>query len=304
MRVLVLHTLAPERCENGRSTGEFELDAAAANVASALDGAAVVGVRGEASGIIAMVDRHRPDVIFNLCEAPLGQPRLEAHAAALLEWIGVPFTGSGSETLTLCRRKDLVNAVLAGSGVAVPRTGVYPCIVKPADEDGSAGINAESVCEDDLEVARARARWRGATVVQEFLPGREFAISVWGHSEPEHISIGETRFRNALRLITYSAKWDVESADFADTPLDYDTEIEDGLRTALTNEVRKTWQVVGARGYLRVDLRCDAAGRPYVLDVNPNPELGPGVGICRAVQEAGWSWKNLVHRQVEWALAH
>jgi len=303
MRVLVLHTLAPGSCEGGRSTGEFDLSTAAANVASALEGAMVAGVRGEASEILAGVERHRPDVVFNLCEAPMGQPRLEAHAAALLEWIGVPFTGSGSETLALCRRKDLVNSVLAGNGVTVPLTGVFPCIVKPADEDGSAGIGVESICEDEAAVARARARWPGEVVVQEFLPGREFAISVWGDREPEHLSIGETRFRNGLRLITYRAKWDVESADFADTPLDYDTAIEDGLRAALAKEARGAWRAVGARGYMRVDVRCDLEGRPCVLDVNPNPELGPGVGICRAVQEAGWSWESFVQRQVEWALA-
>jgi D-alanine-D-alanine ligase-like ATP-grasp enzyme len=52
---------------------------------------------------------------------------------------------------------------------------------------------------------------------------------------------------------------------------------------------------------MRVDLRLDEAGAPRVLDVNPNPELGPGVGICRAVQEAGWTWEQFVRQQVEWA---
>jgi D-alanine-D-alanine ligase len=47
--------------------------------------------------------------------------------------------------------------------------------------------------------------------------------------------------------------------------------------------------------------RLDGTGNPYVLDVNPNPELGPGVGICRAVQEAGWTWERFIRQQLEWA---
>ena len=61
------------------------------------------------------------------------------------------------------------------------------------------------------------------------------------------------------------------------------------------------WRAVEARGYLRVDLRLDAGGQPRVLDVNPNPELAPGVGIHRAVTEAGWTWERFVRQQVLWA---
>jgi D-alanine-D-alanine ligase len=131
--------------------------------------------------------------------------------------------------------------------------------------------------------------------------GREFAVSLWGRDTPDFISIGETLFRNGLRLNTYAAKWEPESADFADSPLDYRTEVDSTLREAIVAAARGAWLVSGARGYLRVDIRCNAQGTPLVLDVNPNPELGPEVGICRAVQEAGWSWECFVRRQVEWA---
>ena len=63
----------------------------------------------------------------------------------------------------------------------------------------------------------------------------------------------------------------------------------------------KRWQAVDGRGYMRVDIRLDGEQTPHVLDVNPNPEIGPGVGICRAAQEAGWTWEQFVRQQVEWA---
>src|SRR5262249_21320879 len=158
---LVLYTLPPAALRPGRVAGEFDLSAAAASVAGPLPGAAVVGVRGEPGEILAALDAHRPDVVFNLLEAPLGRPDLEAHAAARLGWRGVGFTGWGGETWGLCRRKARPRAVLSAAGVPVPAAGGYPCIVKPAAEDGSAGIDAESVCADAAAVARATARLAG-----------------------------------------------------------------------------------------------------------------------------------------------
>jgi len=301
VKVLVLHTLPPQTAAAGRTGGEFYLDVAAGNVAGVLPGALVAGVRGEVREVIELMERHRPDVVFNVCEAPLGRVDREAQMAALLELLGVRFTGCGSETLALCRRKDRTGAVLAAAGVPVPRSGVFPSIVKPADEDGSAGIFADSVCDGPEAVARARARLAGPAMIQEFLPGREFAVALWGADGPEYLSIGETRFLNGLRLITYAAKWDLDSRDFADSPLDYNMPLDPALRDALVAAARGAWRAVEARGYIRVDIRLDEAGAPYVLDVNPNPELGPGVGICRAVQEAGWTWERFVRQQVEWA---
>ena len=301
MRVLILHTLPPETSAPGRTTLEFDLDGAACNVAAVLPDAVVAGVRGEVREVLTQLDLHQPDVVFNLCEAPLGRVDREAQMAALLESLGVRFTGCGSETLALCRRKDRANAVLAAAGARVPRADVLPCIVKPADEDGSFGIFADSVCDGPEALAHARARLAGPVVIQEFLTGREFVVALWGCDRPEYFSIGETRFLNGLRLNTYAAKWEIESRDFADSFITYDLTLDDSLRDALAAEARRAWSAVGAHGYIQVDLRLDDARTPHILDVNPNPELGPEDGICRAVQEAGWTWEQFVRRQVEWA---
>jgi D-alanine-D-alanine ligase len=301
MKVLVLHSLPPDVPAVGRRVWEFDLSAAAEGIREVLPDAIIAGVRGEVEEVLTMLSNHRPDVVFNLCEAPLGRPDREAHSAALLEWLGVRFTGARSETLALCRRKDRANAVLLAAGVPVPRSGVFPCIVKPSEEHSSAGLDHDSVCENADAVAAAVARWNGPVVVQEFLPGREFAIALWGRKSPEHFSIGETCFRNGLRLNTYSAKWDVESADFADSPLSYHTEIEASLNDRILAAAKAAWHAVGACGYLRVDLRLDAEGVPRVIDVNANPELSPEVGMHRAVTESGWTWERFVRQQIEWA---
>jgi D-alanine-D-alanine ligase len=301
MKVMALHSLPPVAPANGRHVWEFDLSAAAEGIREVMPDAIVAGVRGEVDEVLSVLSKDRPDVVFNLCEAPLGRPDREPHAAALLEWLGIRFTGSRSETLALCRRKDRVNAALLAAGVPVPRSGVFPCIVKPSDEHSSAGLDHDSICEDAAAVAAAAARWKGPVIIQEFLPGREFAIALWGRTSPDHFSIGETCFQNGLRLNTYSAKWDVESQDFADSPLSYRTEIAASLRPIILAAAMDAWRAVGACGYLRVDLRLDDSGAPRVIDVNANPELSPEVGMHRAVTETGWTWERFVHRQIEWA---
>jgi len=301
MKTLVLHTVPPEELPAGRTAGEFDLTEAAEEIGRVLPRAVVAGVRGEVREILSILDAHRPDVVFNLCEAPLGRPDLESQVAALFEWVGVRFTGSGSETLALCRRKARTKAVLTAAGVPVPRAGGFPCIVKPVDEDGSAGLDHDAVCADADALERARARSTGPVVVEEFLSGKEFVVSAWGHTQPDHISLGELSFQNGLRLFTYAAKWHLDSCDYANSRLHYHTQIDPPLRAALTEAARGAWRAVGARGYLRLDARLDDDGVPRVLDVNPNADMTPDVSMHRAVTEAGWTWEQFVRGQVEWA---
>src|SRR5262245_64214276 len=108
MKVLIIYTALPETIAADRGVAEFDLSEAARGIAEALPGAAVARVRGEPREILAALETHAPEIVYNLCEAPLGRPDLESHVAALLEWAGVRFTGAGSETLALCRRKDQI----------------------------------------------------------------------------------------------------------------------------------------------------------------------------------------------------
>ena len=238
MKVLVLHTLPPASAGPDRTTDEFDLGEVARNLVGAIPGGVAAGIRGEAAELIALLDATRPDVVFNVCEAPQGRPDLEAQLAGMLELLGVPFTGSPSDTLALCRRKDRTKAVLAAAGVAVPRADGLPAIVKPADEDGSAMLHAGSICNSAEEIARETARLNGRALVEEFLPGREFVVSLWGATTPDHHAIGETIYENGLRLITYAAKWEVESADFINSPLTYTPELTTSSATRSSQRPR------------------------------------------------------------------
>jgi D-alanine-D-alanine ligase len=328
MKVLILHTLPPDDLAAGRDEGEFDLHAAAQNIARVIPHAQVAPIQGEVREILQLLCEYPPDVVFNACEAPLGRPDLEPHVASLLEWLNIPFTGNRSETLSLCRRKDLTNALLASANIPIPRSPFdaqrstfdvrcsmfdverwtskvqplpFPCILKPAADDGSASITPDSICHTPQELQSAQSRTPGPSIIQEFLQGREFVVSLWGRLTPDHASIGETLFQNGLQLITYSAKWHIDHPDFANSPLSYTTPIDPALRQEILAICRAAWSIANLRGYARIDVRLDSDNHPRILDINPNPELGPDVGICRAVKEAGWTWETFIQKQLEWA---
>ncbi|HEY8469611.1 MAG TPA: hypothetical protein VIL18_08210 [Longimicrobiales bacterium] len=261
----------------------------------------------------------RVDLVFNLCEGVGGAAAREAHVAAVVELMGLPMTGSGSETLALARRKDRVNALLAAAGLPVPAWTVvmpgsrppegwdrFPAIAKPAAEDASLGITQRSVARarDELGAAIEEAAPYGPVLVQEFLTGRELAVGFIGDqplpiSEIDYAAVPD----GCWPLLSYRAKWDSGSdEDIATTPRCPASIGEETRRRAL-GLAEAAWRLVGGRGYGRVDLRADRNGNLYVLEVNPNPDIAPSAGLARMARACGWSYTEMIQRIVREAAA-
>ena len=116
-------------------------------------------------------------------------------------------------------------------------------------------------------------------------------------------TIGETVFREDLRLNTYAAKWDSEDDEYLKTPFIHNNDdIGGALYETLVCLARDAWRATGVRGYARIDMRLNAEETPCVLDVNPNCALNPAFGVCRAAQQVGWSWEKFVKQQLKWAV--
>ncbi len=256
------------------------------------------------------------DAVLNLVEGLDGDGTREAAVAGLLEGLALPMTGASSETLSLCRRKDRVNAVLAAHGVAVPRWAVvqvgsmpawdaYPAIVKPLGQDGSLGIHEDSVVQDpwQLQAVLARpelARTGNRALVQTFVPGRELNVGIVGQAV---LPVSEIVFEAGRRVVSYAAKWSPDSVDWGATTAVCPADIDPGLRARAVSLARAAWDAVDGVGYGRVDLRTGPDGELYVLEVNPNPDLSPTAGLARMADAAGWGFDGLVARILEEALA-
>ena len=262
-------------------------------------------------------ETRRADLAFNLCEGVHGISAWEEHVVGMLEFAGVPVTGCGPWTLAACRRKAIANAILMQAGVPVPRWHLaqgdkipddfpFPAIVKPAAEDASAGLDRGSVVTDKKTL---RARLAAMTeqfdevLVQQYIPGREFNVGFVGSRV---LPVSEIDFtgmpEGSWPILTYAAKWHTGSAeDLGSVPV-CPAQISQRLADRLVRVAELAWRTMQGRGYGRVDLRVDDTGRPWVLEVNPNPDLNDDAGLSRMAGAAGWDYPELVRRIAEVAL--
>lgn len=261
--------------------------------------------------------------VFNLMEAPPGRPEALLGAAAALELMGLPFTGSAPGVLWVTTDKLATRSVLAAEGLPVPPGGRLdpdrpdlldrvpgPWILKPACEDASLGLEGDPVCATpEAAVARARelaARFPGQAVVAEtFLPGRELNVSLLAHDDHEGgvevLPVAEIVYQDfpegMSRVLGYDAKWHEDSFAYTHTVRHFPEEPADAALLARAGELaRAAWRVFGLKGYVRVDLRLDAAGEPCILEVNANPCLAANGGFMAAAGRAGLSPKDVVER--------
>jgi hypothetical protein len=128
--------------------------------------------------------------------------------------------------------------------VRVPRAGVFPCIVKPAGEDGSAFLDAESVCLDEGEAARAISRLPGPAVVEEFLPGRELRSRGEGRSGLR-LHRRDSLSRSQLKPTPANG---TEHEDYRNTPRLH-SGIDAALFDAVAGAAKDAWRATGIRGY-------------------------------------------------------
>jgi D-alanine-D-alanine ligase len=258
----------------------------------------------------------RADLVFNLCEGVHGVSQWEDHVVATLELAGIPYTGSGLWTLAACRRKAVCNTLLAHAGVPVPRWTVahgrieddfpLPAIVKPAAEDASTGLDKHSVVTDRKSLrsrVAAMTEQFDEVLVQQYVAGREFNVGFVGDRV---LPLAEIDFAamptSSWPILTYAAKWQTGSPeDLGSRPV-CPAQISQRVAERLSRVAQAAWRTMLGKGYGRVDLRVDDAGRPWVLEVNPNPDLTDEAGLSRMAKAAGWDYPELVRRIAEVAL--
>ncbi|HEU0304678.1 MAG TPA: hypothetical protein VFR32_08855 [Gaiellaceae bacterium] len=256
------------------------------------------------------------DVAFNIAESRGARGR-EAHVPALLELLGIPYTGSDAVTLGITLDKSLASALVRAAGAPTPRGLVmrsaadqlpfepgYPVVVKPVHEGSSKGITSESVVFDE-EALRERvgavvARYRQPALCEEYVAGREITVGVLG--EPprvlppmEVVFLGEERHplysfevkRRFEELVRYEIPADLTAAELA----------------AVEASSLAAFEALGCRDVARIDFRLDASGMPWFLECNPLPGLAPGVGDLTFIAEAaGISFESLIGEILEGGL--
>ncbi len=263
----------------------------------------------------------KADLIFNLFEGFDSQPETEAIIADFLPNLGIPYTGCPSTALFLAMDKAESKARLQAAGINAPRCQVlkpvtlhlfsldFPCIVKPRSEHGSLGICEENVVHDfaslEKQVKVASERFRGEALVEEFVEGREFNITVLGTRPPTTLPISEIMYslpQGMPPILTFAAKWDPQSLYFKHTEAHCPADIDRRLQQNIVDIACAAFEIIGNRGYARVDLRLDQRGEPRILDLNPNPDISPDSGAALQARTAGMDYEQFIEKLVQLAL--
>ncbi len=252
---------------------------------------------------------------FNLCESVDDNPQFVAHPAAVLELMSIPFTGSSSAALMATTDKHSFKMILKAAGLNTPASLLFsgqesidfshmqfPVILKPQFQDASIGIDQDSVISDSgllFGACKDFFRMYGPIIVEEYIDGREFNISLIGSSQPEVFPVAEidfTGFPDSLyKIVGYRAKWEPESVEYRESRRVF-PRLPDDVYRNMSAVASLCYTLFGLRDYGRVDLRLDGNGKIYVLEINANPCLSPDAGFPAAAQQAGLDYTAMVDK--------
>lgn len=241
----------------------------------------------------------RVDYVINLCDEGFSNdPRKELHVPALLEMLGIPYSGSNPQCLAHCYDKSLVRGIATEMDIPVPQAFFikpednsielpfnFPVIVKPNFGDSSFGITQQSVAYSLEELVRALTEVRRKfgynkpILVEEFLIGKDITVGIIGNSSDSYqvLPIVEEDYsclpEDLPRICGYEAKWLPESPywNLRSIPAN----LPENIERQLVEHCVKLMERLECWDYARFDWRLDVDGEPKLLEVNPNP---------------GWCW--------------
>jgi D-alanine-D-alanine ligase len=271
------------------------------------------------------VRAERPDVVFNLCDTGFRDDYdLEPHVAAMFDILDVPYTGNNYFTLALCQNKARAKDILTYNGVLTPKFQVFtsaerkldadlkfPMIVKPIREDGSVGIRERSVVsnEEQLkeEVDHIVNLHKQEALVEEFIDGREFNVSLIGNRRPIVLPSIEIDFsgmpEHLPKIVSYRAKWIKQSLAYKHSSIICPANIDEKMAKIIEEAARKCYKIFGCRGYARIDFRYDEKEKKlYVLEINPNPDISEDVDTAKSAIAAGMTYTDLIMKIIGFAL--
>jgi len=283
-------------------------------------------VQAEVEPVVSELRRERPDLVFNLAEAFDGKSALESNVAALLNLLGLRYTGSSPSGLIQAGDKTLTKKVLSFHRIRTPEFATvyrgavdwagdisFPLIVKPPQEDASLGITQKSIVRDVREllrtIAQLQAEYQSPALVEQFVEGREFYVGVLGNANARALPIVELDFSkyppDRPKIASYEAKWGEDGegtgAEFEGTASVFPADLPEDWVTRMQQVAVDAFHALRLRDYARIDLRVTEAGEVYVIEVNPNCYLERNGEFARAAEKDGLPYQELVAQIVELA---
>lgn len=264
-------------------------------------------------------ENNQVDLVFNISEGFYGEAR-EAQIPAMLEMLGIPYTGSGPQTLAITLDKARTKEVLKYYNVPCSEFQVFysekdslrkglkfPLIIKPIREGSSKGIMNNSIVKNkkDLikKVREVTTKFKQPVVAEEFLEGREFTVGLINKKGAiETLPIIEIKFddlpKGMNKIDSYESKWFYDDPSKGLDPLVCPARINKKLEKEIIKTCINAFKFLGCKDMARMDLRMDKRGTPRILDVNSLPGLIPdpkeNSRFPRAARTAGIKYEELI----------
>jgi D-alanine-D-alanine ligase len=279
-------------------------------------------VDGNVEKLINAVNNYSPDIIFNFVESVEGISSYEYCVAGLYQLLDYNFTGNLPHCLGNCLNKERTKNILRAYGINTPASMSllypekisekefklnYPVILKLLKEDASIGISEFSVVYDYKslvkQVSFLQKTYKQDILIEEFIDGRELNVAVLGNST---LPVSEIEFKTLPsglpKIVTYDGKWMEDSVYYENTKPVCPTVLTERIKKRVEKTALLAFEAMGCRDYARVDIRLNSKGVPFVIEVNPNPDISTDSGFARAAAAAGMSYAEMLHCIANFAL--
>ncbi len=255
---------------------------------------------------VAALAEFEPDVVFNALHGPGGE---DGTIQGVLEWLGIPYTGSDLTSCALAMDKHLTKKLLAAEGLPTPAWDTFdlnggtlpllpgslnlPLVVKPRAGGSSAGVSIVRTHEEWSRAMISISEQRATILAEEFVEGREFSCGVFFE---EALPVAEIVPLDR-EFYDYEAKY-APGGSRHDVPARIDHDLTHRLQMLALS----THRLLGLRDYSRTDFIVTAGRRPYILEINALPGLTPTSLLPDECAAAGIPFDTFVERVVQAAL--
>ncbi|PJA97686.1 MAG: D-alanine--D-alanine ligase [Ignavibacteriales bacterium CG_4_9_14_3_um_filter_30_11] len=283
----------------------------------------VLAIDNNIESAIKNIVKFNPDVIFNFVESVEGISSYEFCIAGVYELLGYQYTGNRPQTLGNCLNKSITKNILKAFNIDTPSsitlskidelnkndfTLNFPVIIKLLKEDASIGISENSVVYNFKSLLKQvdflLNTYKTEIIIEEYIDGKELNVAILGNSI---FPISEISFKGLPKglpkIVTYESKWITNSDYYNNTLSVCPAKINNKLKNLVEDIATKSFKALKCRDYARVDIRLGKNNKPYVIEINPNPDISVDSGFYKAAKKFGLSHDQLLKKLSEFALS-
>jgi D-alanine-D-alanine ligase len=264
------------------------------------------------------------DMVFNLTESYAGDDSKDMHVTAYLDLLGIPYTGSGPHGHFLAQDKAVAKKMFAFHGIRTPYFATswrgrldhahdikFPLIVKPIAEDGSIGIDNDSVVNSVKELMERieyiQEEFNTPALIEEYIEGREIYAAILGSYERAYalplVELDLSRLpKGTPRIAGQDVKFEKDTEAYRVTKSAPVDNLDEETAERLSETALAAYRAVKLRDYGRIDMRLAKNGDVYVIEANPNPWLSSVQEFAMAAKKSGLTYTELIAEIIQMVL--